>query len=90
MERRRHWFNLGHGVSTPQATPKQVEALVGARVEAVAIGGYHTLAADEHGVVWAFGRRLAFGLDDPNPENPQSVETPTPIPTLRVRALKFP
>ena len=49
-------YNLGHGVNTPQATPKRVEALVGvhpARVAAVAIGRWHTLAADEDGVVWA-------------------------------------
>ena len=82
--------HLGHGVNTLQATPKRVEALVGARVAAVAIGRWHSLAADEDGVVWAFGNRLALGLDDPNPENPRFVETPSPIPTLRVRALRSP
>ena len=36
-------YNLGHGVNTPQATLKRVEALVGARVAAVAMGEYpHT------------------------------------------------
>ena len=84
-------FNhLGHGVHTPQAMPKRVEALAGARVAAVAISAFHTLAADEDGVMWAFGKRLALGLDDPNPEDPQFVMTPTPVPTLRVRALKSP
>jgi len=82
--------NLGHGVGTPQATPKRVEALVGTRIAAVAIGSRHTLAADEHGIVWAFGRRLALGLDTPNPEDPHGVKMPTPIPTLRVRVLKSP
>ena len=76
------WNILGHGIDTPQATPKRVEALVRVRVAAVAIGGCHTLAADEDGVVWAIGERLALGLDEPNPENPQFVELPTPIPTL--------
>ena len=78
------------GVDTPQATPKRVEVLVGVRVAAVTIGGWHTLAADEDAVVWAFGKCLALGLDDPNPENPQFVKTPTPVHTLRVRALKSP
>ena len=40
-------YNLGHGVDTSQATPKRVDALVGARAAAVAIGAHHTLAADE-------------------------------------------
>ena len=84
------FFNLGHGVNTPQATPKRVEALVGARVAVVAMGDYHTLAADEDGVVWAFGKRPALGLDDPNPDDEWDVKTPTRIPTLRVRALKSP
>jgi len=77
------FYELGHGVDTPQATPKRVEGLVGVRVAAVAFGACHTLAADEDGVVWAFGRRSALGLDDPNPA---PVMTPTLIPTVRVRA----
>jgi len=80
------WYSLGHGVNTSQATPKRVEAPVGARVAAVAMGEEHILAADEDGVVWAFGKRPALGLDDPNPENLQFVETPA----ASVRALKFP
>ena len=83
-------YNLGHGLNTQQVTPKRVEALVGVRVAAVAINRYHTLAADEDGVVWAFGRRRALGLDAPSPEEAGFVKTPTPIPTLRVRALKAP
>jgi len=83
-------YNLGHGVDTPQATPKRVEALSGARVAAVAIGRLHTLAVDEDGVVWAFGLRSVLGLDDPNPEDDAFVKTPTPIPTLRVRVRKSP
>ena len=83
-------YNLGHGVNIPQATPKRVDALVGKRVAAVAIGTYHTLAADEDGVVWAFGERDALGLGDPDPEEVDYVKTPTPIPTLRIRALKSP
>ena len=83
-------YQLGHGVNTPQVTPKRVEALVGVRVAAVAIGAMHTLVADEDGVVWAFGQPLALGLDDPNPDDDDDVKTPTPIPTLRVRVLKSP
>ena len=56
----------------------------------MAIGGYHTLVSDEDGVVWAFGKRRALGLDDPNPEKTVFVKTPAAIPTLRVRALKYP
>jgi len=66
------YYNLGHGVNTPQDTPKRVDGVGWARVAAVAMGEFHTLAADEDGVVWSFD------------------ETPTPIPTLRVRALKSP
>jgi len=80
-------YSLGHGVNTPQATPKRVEGLGGARVAVVAIGEKHTLAADEDGVVWAFGERQALGLGG---LNPAPVQTPTPIPSLRVRALKSP
>ena len=81
-------YNLGHGVGRLHATPKRVQALVWVKVAAVAIGGLHSLAADEDGVVWAFGNRNSLGLDHPNPGEPHFVKTPTPIPTLRVRALK--
>ena len=56
----------------------------------MAMGGEHTLAAEEDGVVWALGKRLALGLDDPDPADVGYAKTPTPIPTLRVRALKSP
>ena len=86
-------FNLGHGVTTSQDTPKRVEGLGGAGIAAVAIGGWHTLAADRDGVVWAFGE-LSKLFDDLNhnysSNNSIVVATPTPIPTLRVRALKSP
>ena len=83
-------YNLGHGVSTPQVTPKRVEALVGTKVSAVAIGGYHTLVADGDGVVWAFGSRVGTGTDASISEQAHCVDTPTPIPTLRVRSHKSP
>ena len=84
------FFNLGHGVDTPQATPRWVDALGGVRVAAVAINVSHTLAADEDGVVWAFGRRSPLGMDNPNIS--PVFKTPTSIPStlLRVRALKSP
>ena len=50
-------YNLGHGVNISQDTPKRVEALAEVRVAAVAMGRWHTLVADEDGVVWAFGNR---------------------------------
>jgi len=84
------YYNLGHGDNEPQATPKRVEGLFGARVAAVAISGYHTLAVDEDGVVWAFGVRSGLGLDNPSPEDVRFVTTPTLNPTLRVRARKSP
>ena len=84
-------YNLSHGVDTPQDTPKRVEGLGGARVTAVAIGGYHTLAADEDGVVWGFGEFTARLVDPSHGYGVNiSVEAPTPIPTLRVLALKLP
>ena len=83
-------FNLGHEVNTPQATPKRVEALVGVRAAAVAICGSHTIVAVEDGVVWAFGRRRALGLGASIWNGFNQLMTPTPIPDLRVRALRSP
>jgi len=85
------YYNLGHGVDKPQATPKRVDGVGWARVAAVALGEYRTLAADEDGVVWAFGK-LPARLVDPNHGNANNfiVKAPTPVPTLRVRALKSP
>jgi len=99
-------YALGHEVNMPQATPKRVEGLGGARVAAVVIGAKHMLAADEDGVVWAVGDRRAFGLGASaagvNVYHRAfgfgalaagvrlHVLTPTPIPALRVRVLKSP
>jgi len=99
-------FHLGHGVGSAQHTPRRVEALSGVKVAAAAVCGTHTLVADAHGGVWAFGERRTLGLDAPNSapnrEAPGSgekrsespvggdVKTPTPILTLRVRAIKSP
>jgi len=46
-------YNLGHGVSVAQVTPKRVGGLSGVRVAAVAICESHTLVADEDGAVWS-------------------------------------
>ena len=78
--------NFGHD----GLQPTRVAGLSGVDVAAVAIGRTHTLAADADGVVWAFGRRSALGLDASCPEDSVDVQTPTPIPTLRVRVLNSP
>ena len=83
-------FILGHGVDEPQATPKRVEGLGEARIAAVSMCRFSSLVADEDGVVWAFGPGSGLSLDDPNPDHVEFVKTPTPIPTLQVRALKSP
>jgi len=80
------WGNPGHG--GPQDTPKRVEGLSGVEVAAVAIGSSHTLAADADDVVWAFGHRLALGFAALG--STDTVLTPTPIPTLRVRVFNSP
>ena len=80
--------NLGH--EGLQATPTRVAGLSGVEVAAAAICGTHTLAADADGVVWAFGQRLALGLDASGLEDRAAVPTPTPISTLRVRVLNSP
>ena len=82
--------NLGHGDEGPRNEPKRVEGLSGVKVAAVAIGSTHWLAADEDGVVWAFGQRSALGLGYSGPEASAFVLPPTPIPTLRVRVLNSP
>jgi len=87
-----HGYVLDRGVRRTQATPKREEALVGARIAAVAMGIWHTLAADEDGVVWAVGKRQVLGIGGPNPEDEEGgpVRMPTSIPTLRVRVLLSP
>ena len=60
------------------------------RVAAVVIGESHSLAIDEYGVVWGFGKRKALGFHAPCPGHPHYAMTPTPIPTLRAHALKPP
>jgi len=86
------WGSFGHGDDGPrfEPKPKRVEGLSGVKVAAVAIGVTHGLAADEDGVVWAFGQRSALGLGASGPEAIGHVRTPTPIPALRVRVLNFP
>jgi len=80
---------LGHEVAAPQATPKRVEAFVGARIAAVAMAVYHTLVADEDGAVWGFGTRMGLSLGA-TVLGDALVQTPTPIPTLRVRVMNSP
>ena len=80
--------SLGH--EGPESTPTRVAGLSGVEVAAVAICGTHTLAADVDGVVWACRQRLSLGLGASGPEDDALVETPTPIPTLRVRVLNSP
>jgi len=84
------FFHLGHGDEEQQDTPKRVEGLSGVKIMAAAIGDGHTLVADEDGVIWAFGKRLALGLGDPGAAPQDHVWEPAPIPTLRVRAHKSP
>jgi len=83
---------LGHGDGEQPLTPKQVEGLSEVKVAAAAMCDTHTLVANEDGVVWAFGNRLASGLGDSDaaPEDEDFVGQPTPIATLRVRARKSP
>jgi len=80
--------SLGH--EGLQVTPTRVAGLSGVEVAAVAIGCKHTLAADVDGVVWAFGRRSGLGLGTSFTVSSVPVQTPTPIPTLRVRVLNSP
>ena len=82
--------SVGHGDEGPRNEPKRVEGLSGVKVAAVAIGSTHWLAADEDGVVWAFGKRWSLGLGYSGPEASDPVPTPTLIPTLRVRVLNSP
>jgi len=78
-------YHLGHGSAMSQPVPKRVEAL--RDVATVAICSEHTLAADEDGVVWAFGERASLALCDADAPPGNSVRQPTPIPNLRVRTL---
>jgi len=77
-------FNLGHGVVTPQQTPKRVEALRRVHITAAAICNSHTLVADSDGAVWCFGQEFGVGEEF---APPGGLVEPTPIPTLRVRTL---
>jgi len=80
---------LGHGDEENQDTPKRVEGLSGVKVAAAVICDSHTLAADEDGIVWAFGNGWAFfGLRDR--VEACHVLKPTLIPAFRVRVRKSP
>lgn len=46
---------LGHGNTEDLCDPRAVEALFGHRLEAVACGGFHTLALSDEGVCFAWG-----------------------------------
>jgi len=91
--------HLGHGNAQPHDYPKRVDGLSGVQVTVAATCRYHTLVADEDGVVWAFGQSLGLGLGYPgdglvDPDDVAGDENgvwqPVPIPTLRVRARKSP
>jgi len=82
--------DLGHGDKGRQLTPKRVEGLRGVKVAVAAMCFTHTLVAEDDGVVWAFGDRMALGLGDPDAAPQGRVWQPTPIPTLRVRAHNSP
>jgi len=83
-------FSLGHGICSPQLTPKRVEALRHVKVATAAAGLLHTLVAGEDGEVWAFGGRLGLGdlgLGDADAPAGFYVKLPTPISNLRVRTV---
>jgi len=80
--------NLGH--EGPEGTPTRVAGLSGVKVAAAAIGWRHTLVADADGVVWAFGICSSLGLGAAVTVPSVPVQTPTPIPTLRVRVFNSP
>ena len=48
-------FALGHGDDAHQMKPKQIAALAGERVVAVAAGTYHSLARTAGGEAWSWG-----------------------------------
>jgi len=74
-------------VPTPQETPKRVEALRRVKVVAAVICDTHTLVANAHGMVWAFGERSPFSLGCADAPPGGGVVQPTSIPNLRVRTL---
>jgi len=86
--------HLGHIVQgTVHSVPRRVQGLCGFKIAAVAIHNHglvgHTLAADEHGMVFAIGDLTALGLGGPDadPAIAGATDPSLPFPVLDVRAL---
>mmetsp|Transcript_30390 Transcript_30390/g.49123 ORF Transcript_30390/g.49123 Transcript_30390/m.49123 type:complete len:105 (+) Transcript_30390:539-853(+) len=47
---------LGYEAEGPQPTPRPLESLAGRRIMQVACGNFHSVAIDEDGRVWYWGR----------------------------------
>ena len=73
----RYFGVLGHGDTTPQLTPRRIEALRGTPVSAVAAGTVHTLAVSGAGDVYSFGDgwhgKLGHG-DTTQQDTPRRIE----------------
>ncbi|KAF4687477.1 hypothetical protein FOZ60_003951 [Perkinsus olseni] len=72
--------NLGHGDKADVGVPKLVEALKGKRIVDVAAGGGHTMALDEKGVLYVFGRGRDGQLG--RGDNVESVAAYRPVPVV--------
>lgn len=62
---RGQYYVLGHGSETPLAQPQMVHSLNDVRVTKVAAGENHSLALDDKGQLWSWGK-LATGHPDAN------------------------
>lgn len=49
------YFRLGHGTDSHCRQPRKIEALIGQKIVALAIGALHGLALNDQGQVYAWG-----------------------------------
>jgi alpha-tubulin suppressor-like RCC1 family protein len=81
--------DLGHGELTSCLLPKPIKSLRGIKLDAVAVGSFHTLALADDGSVYAWGGEDAanvgaLGLGPAVSDADVPVPTPQRIPALRV------
>lgn len=70
---------LGNGTTNPSDEPVKATFPAGTKITQVVAGENHSLALDEKGNVWAWGRNNYFQLGNSNDNN---ILTPTVVPGL--------
>ena len=69
-------YQLGIGNTTSQNTPITVSALTGKNIVGISSGSHHSIAVDDHGIVWTWGANISGELGDgTNNQSPSAVRS---------------